>query len=108
MHVVANLEAVATESHFSTRYLFCQRFVDLVTLGEQEVQERLGKISLISLLPTCWAQTAYRPLGSYLGTLMILIARAGRPSAIEPTVTGLRLEIVHQPVERREDTPHKA
>lgn len=29
MHVVANLEVVASESHYSTRYLFCQHFVGL-------------------------------------------------------------------------------
>lgn len=108
MHVAANLEAVATESHFSASYLFCQRFVDLVASGEKEVQVNLGRISLISFLPACWAWTAYRLLGPYLGTLTILKARAGRPSAIEPTVTGLHLESVHQPVGKTQDTPHKA
>lgn len=50
MHVVAKLDAVATESHFfSTRYLSCQRFVELVTLGEKEVRDKEGKKSHFSV-----------------------------------------------------------
>lgn len=54
MHVVANLKTVATESHFFFDPIpVCQHFVDLTTLREKEVQEKLERVSLTSLPRTC-------------------------------------------------------
>lgn len=62
MHVVANLDAVATESHFFRLTTSSVSALSTpVSFGEKEVRTKVEKkISLITWLPTFWTWTVPR------------------------------------------------
>lgn len=78
VHVFANLRTVATVSHFSSRHLFCQHFVDLgALLGDRTTRE--AKENLLSVCyEFAWFGLCHDFFSDLPGNSTILVARAGR------------------------------